>query len=152
MDDKMTISKIKKGTVIDHIPGGRALQILNVLGMEKLRDSVMSIATNQESRRMKLKDIVKVEGIELDQNTVNKIAVIAPRATINIVKEYSVARKSNVSVPDELISVMRCLNENCVSNHEEIEPRFRVESKKPLKARCFYCERTISEEQVLKAV
>ena len=79
----------------------------------------------------------------------NKIALIAPSATVNIVREYKVAEKFSVEIPSEIVGILRCANPNCVSNHEYTTPKFYVISKEPLKVRCHYCERTMEEKEIL---
>jgi len=88
------------------------------------------------------KDIVKVENRELKPEEVNKIALIAPKATINIIRDYEVVKKFKVHLPDEIVGIVRCPNPNCISNaREPIQSRFRVISRDPIRIKCCYCER-----------
>jgi aspartate carbamoyltransferase regulatory subunit len=88
------------------------------------------------------KDIVKVENRELEAHEVNKIALIAPKATINIIRDYEVAEKHRVQIPDEVIGIIQCSNPTCVSNSREpVKSRFIVLKKDPLQIKCYYCER-----------
>ncbi|MCD6481362.1 MAG: aspartate carbamoyltransferase regulatory subunit [Thermoplasmata archaeon] len=139
---ELRVQPIKDGTVIDHIPPGNALKVLHILGMERnLPESVISIAINVKGKRGK-KDIVKIENRELDTQEVNKIALIAPNATINIIRNYEVVEKHRVKVPDELVGIVKCGNPNCISNgREPVESRFIVKSREPLRIKCYYCER-----------
>jgi len=139
---ELKIQPIKDGTVIDHITPGRALMVLKILGgVEEHRDSVISIVLNVAGQKEK-KDIVKIENRELDPREVDKIALIAPNATINIIRDFEVAEKHRVSVPDEIVGIMRCANPNCISNsNEPIESKFIVKSRAPLRLSCYYCER-----------
>ncbi len=137
----MKIPKIKNGTVIDHIPAGNALKVLRILGIPERTSSIVSVAMNVKSRIGK-KDIVKVENRELAREEVDKIALIAPKATINIIRDYEVVEKHQVELPDELIGIVRCSNPTCISNtREPIESRFKVISKDPPRIICYYCER-----------
>lgn len=138
---ELKIQPIKNGTVIDHITAGNALKVLRILGIPKTHSSIVSIVMNVNSRMGK-KDIVKVENRELDPHEVDKIALIAPKATINIIRDYEVAEKYRVKLPDEIIGIVRCSNPTCVSNaREPVKPRFIVKNKDPLVIRCYYCER-----------
>ncbi len=139
---ELKVQPIKDGTVIDHITPGNALKVLKILGLlEKQPDSIISIAMNVVGKRGK-KDIVKIENRELDPKEVNKIALIAPNATINIIRNYEVVEKRKVSIPDEIIGIVKCPNPNCISNtNEPIQPKFIVKSRNPLKIKCFYCNR-----------
>ncbi|MCD6542222.1 MAG: aspartate carbamoyltransferase regulatory subunit [Thermoplasmata archaeon] len=138
----MKIPLIKEGTVIDHITAGNAVKVLHILGIpEKTLDSVVSVAMNVKSKIGK-KDIVKVENRELKPEEVNKIALIAPKATINIIRDYEVVKKFKVHLPDEIVGIVRCPNPNCISNaREPIQSRFRVISRDPIRIKCCYCER-----------
>jgi len=85
---------------------------------------------------------VKVENRELDPKELDKIALIAPRATINIIRDYEVVKKHTVEIPDEVVGITRCSNPTCISNaREPVESRFHVISKDPPRIRCYYCER-----------
>lgn len=139
---ELKVQPIKDGTVIDHISPGNALKVLKILGLiEKQPDSIISIAINVTGKRGK-KDIVKIENRELDPEEVDKIALIAPNATINIIRNYEVIEKRKVNVPDEIVGIVKCANPNCISNTmEPIEPKFIVKSRNPLKIKCYYCER-----------
>ncbi|HHH80040.1 MAG TPA: aspartate carbamoyltransferase regulatory subunit [Thermoplasmatales archaeon] len=139
---ELKIPLIKEGTVIDHITAGNAVKVLHILGIPEKTKSVVSVAMNVKSKIGK-KDIVKVENRELDPKEVNKIALIAPKATINIIRNYEVFKKYHVHIPDEIVGIVRCPNPTCISNskNEPIESRFRVVSKDPIRIKCYYCER-----------
>ncbi len=138
---ELKVQPIKDGTVIDHITPGNALKVLKILGIEGKEESIISIAINVVGKRGK-KDIVKIENRELDSNEVNKIALIAPNATINIIRNYEVIEKRRVVVPDEIIGIVRCPNPNCISNSKEpIKSKFIVTKRQPLRIKCYYCER-----------
>ena len=138
---ELKVQPIKDGTVIDHITPGNALKVLKILGIEGKGDSIISIAINVVGKRGR-KDIVKIENRELDSNEVNKIALIAPNATINIIRNYEVIEKHRVVVPDEIIGIVRCPNPNCISNSKEpIKSKFIVTKRQPLRIKCYYCER-----------
>jgi aspartate carbamoyltransferase regulatory subunit len=138
---ELKIPLIKNGSVIDHITSGNAVKVLHILGIPKGTSSVVSVAMNVNSKMGK-KDIVKVENRELDPQEVDKIALIAPKATINIIRDYKVAKKHKVELPDEVIGLLSCSNPTCVSNaREPVKSRFIVVCKDPPKIKCFYCER-----------
>jgi aspartate carbamoyltransferase regulatory subunit len=141
MKKELKIPQIKNGTVIDHITAGNAVKVLHILGIPRSTSSVVSVAINVKSKLGK-KDIVKVENRELDPQEVDKIALIAPKATINIIRDYEVAKKHKVELPDEIIGIVSCSNPTCVSNaREPVKSRFRVIKKDPPRIRCYYCER-----------
>jgi aspartate carbamoyltransferase regulatory subunit len=142
---ELKVQPIRNGTVIDHIAAGRAISVLRILGMPRPGwTSTITAAMNVPSSRGR-KDILKIEDRELDPTEVNKISLIAPNATINIVREYEVIRKERVQLPDKVSGLVRCPNQNCVTNHEPIKTQFLVTQREPLRLRCGYCDREIHE-------
>jgi aspartate carbamoyltransferase regulatory subunit len=147
----LRVSKIKNGTVIDHITGGHALDVVKILGITESRAGVVSISMNVPSKRLGFKDIVKVEGRELAAAEVDKIALLAPRATINIIKDYIVVEKKRVKLPETLKGIVKCGNPACVSNSSEpVQSKFYVEKQEPLRLKCHYCGHVMEKGDVLK--
>lgn len=143
---ELKVRPIRSGTVIDHIQGGQALNVLKILGISGTTDATVSVIMNVESRKLGKKDIVKVEDRELGEDEVNKIALIAPGATINIVRDYAVVEKYTVDLPDVIVGVVRCQNPSCISNTSEpIKPKMLVKGKNPVVLRCFYCDQPLTE-------
>ena len=144
---ELRVKPIRNGTVIDHIAGGQALNVLKILGISGTSDATVSVVMNVESGKLGKKDIVKVEDRELKEEEVNRIALIAPNATINIIRDFLVIEKHHVNLPDQIIGVVRCQNPNCISNTEEpIKSRITVKAKNPVLLRCVYCEQPITEK------
>ena len=143
---ELRVKPIKNGTVIDHIAGGQALNVLKILGISGTTDATVSVVMNVESSKLGKKDIVKVEDRELKEEEVNRIALIAPDATINIIRDFLVIEKHLVDLPDLIIGVVRCQNPSCISNTEEpIKSRMLVKTKNPVVLRCVYCEQPITD-------
>lgn len=151
-EEKLIVRKIKDGTVIDHIPAGRALVVLKVLGITGQEGNIIALVMNVESKKLGKKDIIKIEGRELKSDEVNKIALIAPNATINIIKDYRVVKKMKVQIPDVIEGLISCVNPNCISNQprEPIKSRLKVISREPLILQCEYCGRYIKYSEVLE--
>jgi len=140
----LIVGRIREGTVIDHITAGEALNVLKILGITGTTDECLSIATNVSSGKVGKKDIVKVEGRELRKEEVDRIALIAPRATINIIRDYEVVEKKGVEIPRSLVGVVRCPNPGCISNTSEpIESRFEVVERG---LHCLYCDWLITKD------
>jgi aspartate carbamoyltransferase regulatory subunit len=143
---ELKVKPINNGTVIDHIAAGQALNVLKILGISGTTDATLSVVMNVGSPKLGLKDIVKVEDRELMEEEVNRIALIAPAATINIIRDYKVIEKHHVDLPDEIIGVVRCQNPSCISNTSEpIKSRMQVKTKNPVLLRCVYCEQPLTE-------
>lgn len=148
--EELKVSKIGEGTVIDHIQAGLAPLVLRILGIERgFRDSVI-VAMNVKSSRHGRKDIVKVERQFLDEDTMDKIAIISPQATINIIKDYRVVEKSQVDLPERLEGIVRCPNRDCITNSSEgVGSIFRPERRAgEVKLRCHYCEESVGLDEV----
>ncbi len=125
------------------------LKILGISGEEGLR---VAVVMNVESRKLGKKDIVKIENRHLRPEEVNKIALIAPTATINIVKDYEVVEKKRVELPSIIENILRCPNPTCITRkpREPIKPRFRVLSKNPLRLQCVYCGTILTAEDIVE--
>jgi aspartate carbamoyltransferase regulatory subunit len=150
-ETELRVSKIKDGTVIDHITGGHALDVVKILGITGRERGPITIAINVSSKRFKTKDIVKIEGRELNPQEVHKIALLAPHATINIVRDYKVVKKQEVKLPSTVENIIRCANPACISNsNEPVKPRFYIESEEPLLVKCHYCGNIIEKKDVLQ--
>ncbi len=145
-DEKLRIKTIRNGVVIDHIRPGRALDVLRILGIFVDFQDAITLAMNVPSKNLGKKDIVKVENRNIDTSEINKIAIIAPEATINTIEEYKVVKKEDVSLPDSLVGIIKCPNPQCITNKERepIKSVFEVTEKDPLVLCCKYCEREIS--------
>lgn len=149
-EHELRVSKIKDGTVIDHISSGYALEVIKILGITGREKRVMTIAINVPSKRLGVKDIVKIEDRVLDSEEVNKIALVAPHATINIVHNYVVAEKLPVELPKTIKGLVKCTNPTCISNsNEPVRAKFYVKNDERLLLKCHYCGSILEEADVL---
>lgn len=147
----LRVSKIKNGTVIDHITSGHALDVVKILGITGRPGGVVTIAINVPSKKIGVKDMVKVEGRELNPQEVDKIALLAPHATINIIRNYEVVEKQRVKLPKVIRGIVRCANPACISNSSEpIQSTFYVEIEEPLRLKCHYCSYIMEKQDILK--
>jgi aspartate carbamoyltransferase regulatory subunit len=148
---ELYVRKIENGTVIDHITPGFALDVLKILGINGKSGEVLSTAINVESKHLHHKDIVKIQDRELIPSEVDKIALIAPNATINIIRNYEVASKKAVELPSTIKGSIKCDNPSCISNSmEPVESTFGVDRREPIRLRCHYCGHIMEREDVLK--
>ncbi len=139
---ELKVTPIRNGTVIDHIRSGLAMKVLKILNIGEDISSTVSVVMHVPSKHLSWKDIVKVEDRELSPREVDKIALIAPEATINIIRNYSVAEKYKVHIPEVVRGILRCANPNCITNtREPVETEFHVKGKSPLRLVCRYCSR-----------
>jgi aspartate carbamoyltransferase regulatory subunit len=145
--EELRVRSIKNGSVIDHITAGNALNVLKILDIIGTTKAIVSVAMNVTSKRLPYgrKDIVKIEDRELNPAEVDKIALIAPQATINIIRDYEVVQKNSVVLPNVITHVVQCPNLNCISNSAEpVYSKFKVLDS--LELRCSYCETIIDKD------
>lgn len=141
---ELVVSAIENGTVIDHIPAGEVYKVVKILNLDMYEDEVL-IGTNLLSKKYGKKGIIKVKNKFFAETEVNKVALIAPNATLIIIKNYEVVEKRRLEIPDTIKQIVKCINPNCITNIEDnIETNFRVVDKEPLKLQCHYCEKTMS--------
>lgn len=151
--DELIVSKIRNGTVIDHIPAGRALAVLRILGIKGSEGYRVALVMNVESKKIGRKDIVKIEDRVIDDKEASLITLIAPSATINIIRDYVVTEKRHLEVPKQIRGLIKCPNPQCITNNDvEAESRFTTISIKPLKLKCEYCEIYITEDDVIRQI
>ncbi len=145
----LMVRRIKEGTVIDHIDEGKGLQVLNALQIDGRDGGMITIALNVPSGKFKKKDIIKVENKFLKDDDTNKLAVIASKATINMIKEYKLVEKRRVSLPNEIDRIFRCSNPDCITNStERIESVMDVMNKEGMVLKCRYCARVLDVNEL----
>ena len=144
----LRVQPIRNGTVIDHIEAGRGRKILDVL---QLGDggTTISLLINVQSKKQKRKDIIKIEDRELDENEIEKLALLSPKARINIIRNYAVANKKKNDIPEFISGIVKCPNENCICNNERgVKSNFNLVSELEILIKCIYCGRKIDEENI----
>jgi aspartate carbamoyltransferase regulatory subunit len=147
---QLLVRRIKDGTVIDHIENGKALIVLRVLDITGREGNVVTVALNVPSNKHMKKDIIKVENKFLEQVETDKLALIAPHATINIIRDYKLVEKRKINLPDSIIGIFDCPNLNCITNSEEdIQSTIDIIDKEKILLRCKYCARTITIDELV---
>ena len=141
------VAAIKDGTVIDRIPSDKLFKVASILHLDELANQV-TVGNNLESKELGTKGIIKVSDKFFTDKDINKIALIAPNAKLNIIRDYAVVEKKTLKLPTILEDIVKCGNPNCITNHEPMMTRFHVEDNKTLTLRCHYCERVMSGDDV----
>jgi len=145
----LIVRRIKDGTVIDHINEGKGLKVLEALDIDGRRGNVITIALNMPSGKLKKKDMIKVEGRFLEDDDTNKLAVIAPSSTVNIIKDYKLVEKRHLSLPNEIDRIFRCSNPDCITNStEHIESIMDLIDKETMILKCRYCARILDVNEI----
>lgn len=137
------VTAIRNGTVIDHIPSGQAMRVLEMLGIGGASAVPVSLVMNVPSKKMGSKDIIKVEDREVTQPELDRLALVAPDAHVSIIRAYSVAEKLTINLGEEVVNVVRCTFSNCITTNprEPLDHRLKVVYRDPLQLRCHYCGR-----------
>ena len=148
---KLMVEAIANGTVIDHIAPGQAMNILrlfNFLG----KHNHITVGFNLRSGELGSKDIIKIADVTFSPSETEQLAILAPNATINNIKDYKVIDKYNLRLPLESVGAFSCPNSNCVTHMEKAAtPRFKIfKQGDQVMMRCHYCERVFTREVILE--
>lgn len=139
---ELKVTPIRNGTVIDHLPAGSGLKICQVLNIPRPGSaSTISVVMHVPSDTMGRKDIVKVEDRDLPPGDQGRLAVLAPQATINTIRDYHVAEKTEPELPETVTGVVDCPNEACITNdHEPVDAEFKIRRNgEGVELACAYC-------------
>lgn len=142
VDKSLQVSAIENGTVLDHIPADKLFEVIEVLGLEKC-DKQITFGTNLDSKLLGKKAIIKITDRFFKDEELNRIALIAPQAKVNVIENYEVKAKKVLDLPSEVTGIVKCANPMCVTNHQRIVPKFSSfkDEKGRVLLRCHYCEK-----------
>jgi aspartate carbamoyltransferase regulatory subunit len=144
---ELKVSAIENGTVIDHIPAQNLFQVVRILNLEKY-DSQILIGMNLDSQKYGHKGILKLSNKFFKSEEINKIALVAPTATMIVIRDFQIVEKRHVEIPDDIVRIVKCFNPNCITNHENITTRFKVIDKEDLRLKCDYCEKITAKSNM----
>ena len=144
---ELAVAALKNGTVIDHIPSDSLFKVVDLLDIKKLDNSV-TIGFNLDSKKCGKKGIIKVADVTFTKDTFNRIAIIAPNAVINIIKDYEVVEKHKVTLSDDIYGIVKCSNPKCITNNEPMRTHFHVVDKENVVLKCHYCERSEVKDKI----
>ena len=154
MSEMRRVTAICNGTVVDHIPAGRAIQVLRMLRLDIGRSNPISLVMNVPSAKLGRKDVLKIEDRERSQEELDRLALIAAAASISIIRNYSVAEKMQADLGEELVNIARCSFWNCITqnSHEPLPHKLRVANVDPLEIRCSYCGRAQDMDEIVENI
>lgn len=138
---ELAVAALRNGTVIDHIPSEVLFEVVRLLQIEG-SGSQLTIGNNLPSARLGKKGIIKVADTVFPESVLNRIALLAPTAKVNVIRDYEVVEKRQVQLPETLVDVVKCSNPKCITNNEPMLSRFEVISRDPVIIRCHYCGHT----------
>ncbi|MBO5539070.1 MAG: aspartate carbamoyltransferase regulatory subunit [Prevotella sp.] len=137
---EMMVAAIQNGTVIDHIPAAKTYQVASLLGLYELTSAV-TIGNNFVSEKVGKKGIIKVSDKFFTNEEISRLSVVAPKAVLNIIRDYEVVEKKTVETPDELRGIIKCNNPVCITNNEPMPTVFHVVDKEHGICKCHYCDK-----------
>ena len=134
----MIIDSIQNGIVIDHITAGKAMELYNILGLDKLECTV-AILKNVTSGKLGRKDIIKIDReMDLDWDL---IGYVDHSITVNIIRDGALAEKRTLKLPERIRGVLKCKNPRCsTSVEQELTQEFVLTDPEKRVYRCRYCE------------
>ena len=144
---QLVVSAIQNGTVIDHVPAKHLFKVIQILGLDHI-DNQITFGTNLGSKKLGSKAIIKIADMFFKDDDINRIALVAPDAKLNIIRDYEVVEKKVVEVPDTIVGIAKCMNPQCITNFEQVTTRFKVVSKKNVALKCHYCEKITNQENM----
>ncbi len=150
--ERLLVSRIEEGTVIDHIPDWKAETVVRVLRLDKLAkmqaDVSVAILQNVASRQLGRKDIVKVDRWHVEEKDADILCLVFPGITVNYIDGGQVS-KYQPKVPDTIEGRIRCPELSCISNaeREPVTPRFAT-VKKDRMLQCRYCDSLLGFDSV----
>lgn len=142
---ELAVAALQNGTVIDHIPSSVLFKAVKILGIEVLNTHV-TIGNNLGSKKLGSKGIIKVADVEFPEATLNRIALIAPTAVVNIIRDFEVVEKHKVQLPDTIVGIVKCSNPKCITNNEPMKTRFEVVDRENITISCHYCGHSVSNK------
>lgn len=142
-NEMLLIPKIELGIVIDHIPAGDGIKILEIISRyEEMQDVIVSLGLNYASQKLGRKDLIKLQLEYLNPEIIQYISIAVPGVTIKAIKDYNVHSKVVVRPPKEIKNLLECKNPNCITNREKhVGTLFTAVDEETRQVRCQYCER-----------
>ena len=135
-DKQLIVSALENGTVLDHIPADQVYKALDILDL-KGADHQITIGINLKSKQLGRKGIIKIADDDL-----NRLALIAPKATVNIIRNFKVVEKKKLEMPAVVEGIARCMNPKCITNHQPVRTRFTtIDNGSSISLLCHYCEK-----------
>ena len=146
---ELVVSALENGTVLDHIPAQYVYKALDLLGLKDIENQI-TIGINLASKIYGTKGIIKIADKFFEDEELNKLALIAPKATVNVIRDFKVVEKKTLEIPEEVIGIARCKNPKCVTNHQPIKTKFAtIQNGDEISLKCHYCEKISSIKHAL---
>ena len=145
---ELQVAALENGTAIDHIPPEHLFKVAQLIGLSKMENRI-TFGNNLESKKMGRKGVIKIADKFFEEDEINRIALVAPNVILNIIRDFEVIEKKNITLPDELDGIVQCNNPKCITNNEPMTTHFYVTDKSLGTIKCRYCERKINKEEII---
>lgn len=132
------------GTLLDHLPPGSGERILQYLS--RFFEGPHMRIGHLPSTRYQCKDVVGFFDTTItgNQQCLQILGLVAPQATVNVIKDGRVTRKGRIELSGYVNDIPQCSNVGCITRpeHQEgVSSRFYVEPHHDeLTLRCCYCD------------
>ena len=146
---ELVVSALENGTVLDHIPADKVYKALDILNLKGVENQI-TIGINLSSRAQGKKGIIKIADKFFEDEELNKLALIAPKATVNVIRNFEVVEKKTLTMPEEIVGIAKCMNPKCITNHQPIKTRFTtIDNGNEISLLCHYCEKILDTRGIL---
>ena len=138
---ELIVSALENGTVLDHIPAENVYKALDILDLKGVETQI-TIGINLTSKLYGKKGIIKIADKFFEDEELNKLALIAPDATVNIIKGFQVVEMKKLQMPEVVEGIAICMNPKCFTNHQPVKTRFTtIKNGNEILLHCHYCEK-----------
>lgn len=145
---QLIVNALANGTVLDHIPSDKIFKVIDILQLQNYKEQI-TFGINLTSNTLVRKGIIKIEGLFFKDEELNRIALVAPNISVNIIKDYTVVEKKKLNLPKEIRGIAKCMNPMCVTNHEDITTKFTTKiCENKIELLCHYCEKTTDSRKL----
>ena len=145
---ELVVSALENGTVLDHIPAKNVYKALDILNLKGIENQI-TIGINLASKIYGSKGIIKIADKFFEDEELNKLALIAPKATVNVIRDFKVVEKKKLVMPEQIVGIAKCKNPKCVTNHQPIKTKFKtIEQDNEVSLLCCYCEKITDSKHI----
>ncbi len=133
----MEVTSIQNG-IIDHVPAGTALKVLEYLKIDPSKTK-LALIMNTDSHMYGTKDIIKIED-ETEAVNLDVLGLVARTATVGVVRGGKIVEKKQPTLPEHVVNIIKCVNPRCVTTTEPAVQMFHLVHSDRAEYRCDYCD------------
>ena len=134
----MEVTSIQNGIIIDHVPAGTALKVLEYLKIDPSKTK-LALIMNTDSHMYGTKDIIKIED-ETEAVNLDVLGLVARTATVGVVRGGKIVEKKQPTLPEHVVNITKCVNPRCVTSNEPAVQMFHLVHSDRAEYRCDYCD------------